>query len=252
MIDLLLSVQQLSQDRKESMFSLFDKHFSGVKQNDFEADLQAKHWVILLEDSNSGELKGFTTLRSDTMEFKQERITTLYSGDTIVDPSAWSQSRLPQAWITAVMRLCQHYDLQKLYWLLISSGYRTYRFLPTFWKEFYPCCTTETPAYERELMQFLGRSYFGELYDEATGVVRFPHAYALREGLREIPPGRLQNRHIRFFTERNPGHTQGDNLVCLTEISRNNLTRAGRRIWPDRPGTEQFEPQRFRVSATSV
>ena len=136
MKDLLLPVHQLSSERKDTMFALFNRHFSGVRRHEFEADLLAKQWVILLEDSDSAQLQGFTTLRFDTLEFQQEPITTLYSGDTIVDPSAWSQSRLVHAWIGAVLRLCQQYDGQRLYWLLISSGYRTYRFLPTFWKQF--------------------------------------------------------------------------------------------------------------------
>ncbi|MGK7906067.1 MAG: hypothetical protein AB4040_02405 [Synechococcus sp.] len=249
MKDLLLPVQELTRDRKDVMFSLFNKHFSGVKRDEFEADLMAKQWVILLEDSDLGLLQGFTTLRFDSLKFNQEKITTLYSGDTIVDPSAWSQSRLVQAWLAAVLRLCQQYDGQRLYWLLISSGYRTYRFLPTFWKVFYPCCTAETPTYEGDLMQYLGRTYFGDRYDETAGVVRFPHAYVLREELQEIAPGRLQNRHIRFFTERNPGHTQGDNLVCLTEISRENLTRAGQRMLPTQLVTNQLESHRLPVGA---
>ena len=35
-----------------------------------------------------------------------------------------------------------------------------------------------------------------------------------------------------FFAQRNPGHAAGDELVCLTEIHPDNLTRAGRRVWP--------------------
>ena len=34
----------------------------------------------------------------------------------------------------------------------------------------------------------------------------------------------------RFFREANPGWARGDELVCLTRVSRDNLTSAGRRI----------------------
>ena len=251
MKDLLLPVQQLSRNKTDAMFSLFNRHFSGVQREQFEADLLAKHWVLLLEDDSSNSLQGFTTLRLDSLQYKQEPLNILYSGDTIVDPSAWSQSCLVQAWISAVLRLCQRYEGQRLYWLLLSSGYRTYRFLPTFWKDFYPCCTTDTPVYERDLMRWLGRRYFGDRYDETSGVVRFPETYVLREKLQEIAPGRLQNRHIRFFTERNPGHVRGDNLVCLTEISRDNLTKAGQRMWPLHPSVTQVEESRISVGVSS-
>ena len=35
---------------------------------------------------------------------------------------------------------------------------------------------------------------------------------------------------VRFFAAKNPGHLQGDELACLTEITRPNLTRAGERM----------------------
>jgi hypothetical protein len=49
--------------------------------------------------------------------------------------------------------------------------------------------------------------------------------------LDELPSGRLADPHIAFFLERNPGWKEGDELVCLTEIAEENLTRAGRRMW---------------------
>jgi hypothetical protein len=36
--------------------------------------------------------------------------------------------------------------------------------------------------------------------------------------------------HIRFFLERNPGYIQGDELVCLIEISGENLHARMRRV----------------------
>jgi len=35
--------------------------------------------------------------------------------------------------------------------------------------------------------------------------------------LADVPPGACAIRTSRFFMSRNPGHAQGDELVCLTE-----------------------------------
>ena len=40
----------------------------------------------------------------------------------------------------------------------------------------------------------------------------------------------MNDPHVAFFLKRNPGHGDGDELVCLTELSDDNLTRAGRRM----------------------
>ncbi|MDJ0694121.1 hypothetical protein [Mastigocoleus sp. MO_188.B34] len=41
----------------------------------------------------------------------------------------------------------------------------------------------------------------------------------------------MTDPHIEFFDRMNPGHLNGDELVCLTEISETNLTPAGKRMW---------------------
>jgi hypothetical protein len=65
--------------------------------------------------------------------------------------------------------------------------------------------------------------------------VRFENPQRLRAGLDNVPAGRENDPHIEFFLACNPGHAQGDELACLTELSRKNLTAAGRRMMPARP-----------------
>ncbi|BAZ14937.1 hypothetical protein NIES4071_68070 [Calothrix sp. NIES-4071] len=226
----VLKIEYLSNTEQDAMYSLLDNHFEGVRRDVFESDLSNKNWVILLEDETQ-QLKAFSTLLIYTTQFEGETINIVYSGDTIVDPSAWSSSTLSRTWITSVQKIRRQYPEGKLYWLLISGGFRTYRFLPVFWQEFYPRYDKATPAHISELMHFLGYQRFGECYKHIAGIVRFQHPHVLRDRLKEIPSERLQDPHIEFFAKQNPRYIQGDELVCLAEISEENLTKAGRRIW---------------------
>ncbi|AFZ13093.1 hypothetical protein Cri9333_2221 [Crinalium epipsammum PCC 9333] len=226
----LIRNEDLLPNQRENMYLLISTHFNGVKREVFDADLLEKNWVILLEDEKKA-LQGFSTLKIYETEFAGEVISAVYSGDTIVDPNSWSSSVLSKTWINSVNQLRQQYSKGKLYWLLICSGYRTYRFLPTFWNEFYPRYATPTPAKTEALLKFLARNQFGKYYDEERGVVRFPCPQILKNELIEIPTERLKNSHISFFLQKNPGYIQGDELVCLTEISEENLTSAGRKMW---------------------
>ena len=213
------------------MYALLSTHFEGVRRDVFEADLAQKNWVILLKDKQSNQLKGFSTLLIYSTQFDGEILDVVYSGDTIVEPSAWSSSILSRTWIASVNQLRSQDTKSRLYWLLISSGYRTYRFLPVFWQEFYPRYERPTPAKIQGLIEFLAQEQFGKYYDRKTGIVRFPHPHYLSERLKGIPPERFKNPHIRFFATQNPGYLQGDELVCLTEICQENLTKAGKRMW---------------------
>jgi hypothetical protein len=227
----LIRTSELSEGDRASMYQLLNTHFDGVRSDVFQADLTEKNWVILLSDPATKTLKGFSTILMYETEFEGDRLSVVYSGDTIMDPSAWNSSALSRAWISSVNALRELYPHGKLYWLLISSGYRTYRFLPVFWKTFYPRYDCPTPDYDARLMNFLAHNQFGEHYDPDSGVVRFPHPHQLKGQLHGIPDERLSDPHIQFFNTQNAGHTQGDELVCLAEICAENLTRAGQRVW---------------------
>lgn len=224
---ILLPVKKLHQE-KEEMFCLFQSHFEGVSREQFEQDLSIKNWVILLKENQV--LKGFTTMLFYDAKFKNEQVKIIYSGDTITDPSMWSSPALAQAWVASIKAIHQEKS-EKLYWLLISSGFRTYRFLSVFWQLFYPCYKQETPLEIADFMNYLAQQQFAECYNVKTGIVSFPHPQLLRPHLSQIPDEKLKNPHIKFFLQKNPNYNKGDELVCLAEVSQFHLTPAGLRIW---------------------
>jgi hypothetical protein len=124
----------------------------------------------------------------------------------------------------------------RVYWFLICSGYKTWRFLPVFFREFYPNPDAPTPAHVQNILDALGERKFGIEYHKETGIVRLRTATPLREGVADVTEQRMRDPRIVFFTQKNPGYLQGDELACLTEISRTNLTRAGERMVGIREG----------------
>jgi hypothetical protein len=224
----LVPREGLTDSEREALFALLSAHFLGVTPERFAADLAEKDWILLLEED--GWVRGFSTLGiQETTGPDGELVTVVYSGDTIVERGAWATAALPKSWIAAVRALRERHPRGRLLWLLLTSGFRTYRFLPVFWRDFWPRPGAPTPTDFQALLDHLARERFGSLYQE--GIVRFPQPQVLREGLDEVPEGRLADLHIAFFLERNPGWVRGDELVCLAELSEGNLTPAGRRMW---------------------
>jgi hypothetical protein len=62
-------------------------------------------------------------------------------------------------------------------------------------------------------------------------VVRLPGNGAVLPEVGGLTPARLQNPHVACFARLNPGHSRGDELVCLAEIHPDNFTDAARRMW---------------------
>ncbi len=227
----LLCRDELSAADEAAMFELLQSQFVGVSWDRFQADLDTKNWVVLLDNRFPGKLAGFSTFALYDTRFERKDVSVVCSGDTVVDPSTWFQQALSCFWIGAINSLRRRLGKTQLNWLLIVSGYRTYRFLPVYWREFYPRHDAKTPPDSQEMIDFLARERFGFNYLKDKGVVRLPSPQRLRDGFHGIPPERLNNPHIAFFAERNPGHEFGDELVCFAELEHSNLTPAGARMW---------------------
>ena len=221
---------ELSDDERRSMFDLLCRHFDSVAREQFERDLFDKNVVLTLRDG-SGALVAFSTILAyETRSSGGSPVSIICSGDTIVDPANWNSAALPREWITAVKQLRASYPRGPYYWLLITSGFRTYRLLSTFWQTFYPRHDAQAPPDQQRLLDHLARERFGSAYNSSTGIVRFGRPQVLREHLAGIPESRLDDPHVAFFAQRNPQHFRGDELACLCELSDSNLTRAGRRM----------------------
>jgi hypothetical protein len=224
----LLPRAKLTSQQRTKMFQLLSGHFEGVSRAQFDQDLQEKNWIILLQRDD--RLVGFSTLLAYETLIGQEPVSVVYSGDTIVAREAWGSMALAQTWIASVNQLRTQFPRGRYYWLLLTSGFRTYRFLPLFWREFYPRFNAHTPDPIQCLLDRLAVERLGSQYDSMAGIVRFNHPQRLRNGLADVPDGRKANPHVAYFLTRNPGHGLGDELVCLTELHENNLTSAGKRM----------------------
>lgn len=216
------------------MYGLMETYFSGTSRRQFEADLEEKESVFLLRDSVSGQIQGFSTSMRLHARIADQDIVAFFSGDTIIAREYWGNSLLPRLWSQTVFAEAEHITAARprtrVYWYLICSGYRTFRFLPVFFREYWPNMYGPTPAHQRNILDTLGIQKFGNQYLRGPGVVRLRSATPLCDGISDITERRLTDPQVAFFARMNPGHARGDELASLTEITPTNLTKAGQRM----------------------
>ncbi len=235
----LRPVAALSAVERAAMRGLLEAHFSGVSEDGFAADLAGKTHALLLLDG--ARLVGFSTIAYELVEDAGERLGVIHSGDTIVDPAAWHAGALAPAWIAAVRHI--HASADPLWWLLICSGVRTWRFLPVCFRSWVP----QPDSGDAVLLarrDRLARRRYGAAFDPTSGIVRLARPQRLRAALQAIP-GHLHADPVNaFFFASNPGWRDGDELGCLCRLDDDaNLTPTGRRLlrlgrhqaaaWPD-------------------
>ncbi len=246
----LASVGEVTPFERDEMFALMEDHYANVHRSLFEADLAEKRWVILIHEPAADRLCGFSTqtmLAAEVAGFKKgsdpldlgeqtpfrnrRPVKALFSGDTIIQRDCWGDKALSHVWGRLALALIDAHPGEELYWFLISQGYKTYRFLPIFFREFYPRHDVPTPRWAQSVLDGLAGGRYPEQYDAASGIIRAnPLQYQLRAGLADVTSERLRDPHVRFFQARNPGHGRGDELCCLAPLTRENFTPAAYRV----------------------
>lgn len=208
----------LAEDDVKEMFSLFSTAFR-ADQGGFKSDLLEKQRVLRVRGEEG--LVAFSTL---TFYSPEPGVRVVFSGDTYVSPEARVGEGLPGLWARYVFAEMPREEGLDYYWLLLCSGYRTYRLLPTFFLHYAP--EPESHPTLCAKLNTWAKEIFGDSFER--GVVRPRFATPLKD---PDPPERLKSDpHVAYFMNSNPGYSQGDELVCLTSLQRENLTPAGLRL----------------------
>lgn len=232
-------IEQLSAKERDSMFALMQRCYDNTDRDAFEADLAAKQTVLRVFEPESGRVVGFSTqvLLETPVAGRVEK--ALFSGDTVVDPKSWGDNALANAWGNYSLRLMDQHE-QPLSWFLTTKGFRTYRYLPLFFRHFSPNYVRPSTSYERLLTDAFGSLISPMHYDPAHGVIRSSHGKDRVQRALGAPRDRARHDpHVRFFLETNPGHSVGDELCCLAPLSRHNFTAAAMRVINAKPLTSQ-------------
>jgi hypothetical protein len=240
----VLTTAEIDEELIRELFRVFEKVYDEVNLDLFSKDLQTKQYVVLLQDQTTHAIKGFSTQGVYDFDFRGEAIRVLFSGDTVVDPEYWGEQELVKGWCDIAARvLVTAPKKKKVYWLLISKGYRTYLYLPVFFCEFYPCYHQPVPEYHKSLLECLAKSKFGSDFNSNTGLVQFNHSLGqLKPYYSRISSTRIDDPHVNFFLKRNPTFASGTELVCLTEVSLDNTRSIGQRLLRKAVHRHQSQP----------
>ena len=228
----IVPVAALAAGEVRGLFALFSRHYEHVDAGRFEADLREKDCVILLRDSGTGAVRGFSTQQVLRFTVDGEALQALFSGDTIIDPAFWGDQELVRGWCRFAGGVRAAAPGTRLFWLLISKGYRTYLYLPLFFRRYLPAPGWSASPFEQQVIDTLAAVKFAPYYRRETGRLEFPDRRGnLTPALAAIPEGRRADPRVQFFLERNPTYALGTELVCLAEISPANMRSiAGRAL----------------------
>jgi hypothetical protein len=222
-------VSDLTRDEVRACFELLQRLFLGVAWEDFLRDLEEKDDVMFLRDADTHAIGGFSTLTELEIDVAGEPVPVVFSGDTAVLPEYRTSFGLGQELARHLHHAHERNPGRPVAYVLISKGWRTYKIMPFFFREFFPRHDAETPPFERALIEAFGASRYLDRYDE--GVIRFAGEPAPRvrpDGVDAEPA--KSDPHTEFFLRVNSRYLEGDELVCVARIHPTNYTGQLRRL----------------------
>lgn len=221
----------LSAAIRDEMYGLFARAYAGTDRARFDRDLAAKRDVLLLRRGD-GRIAGFTSLAVIDATDRGQPIRCVFSGDTLVDPAFWGSQALNFAWIRHIAAIRAEAPETPLYWLLLSKGFRTYRYLSTFARQYVPRRDAPDDPALGALRDRLAAGLFGSDFDPGRGVVAHdPPREHLAPALAGLPETGRAAIEARYFVRLNPGYARGEELVCLCPLDPGNMRPFARRLY---------------------
>ncbi len=215
--------EALTKSDKEVMYALMDTFYDNMTKENFLRDLEEKDYCIVLRDE-TGHIGGFSTQKLLHIPVGDTMMHGVFSGDTIIHKDYWGSMALFIEFAKFFFQFEEVYG--EFYWFLICKGYKTYKLLPTFFNTFYPNYKLVTPVSIKEKMDAYGMYCFPEDYDPQTGVICYKQQKdRLKEHVADITEDKLKDEHIAYFVKHNPEYIKGNDIVCITQISKDNLSK---------------------------
>jgi hypothetical protein len=216
----------LSNAQRRRMLALMHACYEGVDDARFCADFDAKQFVIVLEDEDQ-QLQGFSTLLLREEVLDGRVVDLVFSGDTVIDPAHWGSKALQTAFGTFCLQRKLLHPRRRLYWLLLSKGFRTYLLAVNYFPRTFPKRGVQAAPSLAAFRDRVATSLWGNAYKPALELLRHDTPRdRVRAPLAPPPPSALHNDDVRFFLEKNPHHADGDELVCLVGLPLRDLLRA--------------------------
>lgn len=219
----ILAQSELSTTDRKNLLMLQQEYFDNVVPEVFLSDLAEKDWIILIRD-DQGKVHGFSTIQLIWLKLELINHLYLFSGDTIIREEVRNNQSLAVAFIHFMYSLLKQFPSNPIFWFLISKGYRTYRFLPMYFKEYFPVHDKSIPEYYQQALDTVALFKYGQQYHPKEHLIRYnePRDY-LNPLHAQIPNGRLKDPDIEYFSRINPMFYKGEELTCIASIHASNF-----------------------------
>ena len=194
----------------------------------YEAKLRAFPEVALAR-TRSGVLVGIAAIDVYRADFRSETSTIIFTSSVVIDEPYRRHNVIQRIGLRFYLRARLNHAFRPIYWFFDTFSYKSYGLLPRNFVEYWPRYDRPTPERQAALIDHLAQNLYGAAWRPGQGIVERSGQKKLKPATAVVDAKLLADPHVRFFVTANPGHQEGDMLVCLCPLTLKNWLYAANR-----------------------
>ncbi|MEM9823374.1 MAG: hypothetical protein AAF985_19990 [Bacteroidota bacterium] len=248
----IVQQEALSPAQKENMWLIY-KHYYHYSKESFMARINRNTHFALYQ--RNGKIGGFTGLRINALLLGGRKRFLIYYGQTILPWGYKGATLLPLTALKLVLKHWKELLFQDAWFWYDSLTYKAYLISAKSLAEYYPNFRGSSPEYAKEMVDHLGKHYYGESYHPKTGTVSKSQNF-VKDKKRSIYERLLQDRDIAFYAKANPAYADGHGLITYAPINLANifalLGGSIKKRWKMSSWKKRFKPSTIKVLHRSL
>jgi hypothetical protein len=202
--------------------------FYDVERAFIEAELRSRERIALFRMNDA--LLGMASLHVHPARFRGRAIAVISTTHVLLREN-WRGRNLTQ-WLglRTYLRTRLRYPMRPIYWFFDAFSYKSYLLLPRNFVEYWPRHDQPTPEARAALIDELASRAYGPAWRPARGVAVRSGRIRLREAAAPLPSDGDPGPDVAFFARANPGHAEGDMLICLCPLTLRNWLSVARKM----------------------
>ena len=201
--------------------------FYDVERDYAEAELRKRERIALFR--MNGALLGMASITIYTEKFRGRRLAVINTSHVLIRENWRGRNLIQKLGFRTFLATRARFPFRPIYWFFDTFSYKSYLLLPKNFKTFWPRHDQPTPEPRAALIDHLATKAYGPAWRPARGIVVRSGQKRLRETAAPFGLGTDAIAELEFFACSNPGHAEGDMLVCLCPLTMSNWLSVARK-----------------------
>jgi hypothetical protein len=203
--------------------------FYDVEREYSEAELRRRQSIATFR--MEGVLVGMAALDVYLAEFRGRKLAFIATPHVLIREHWRGRNLVQKLGARTFLAARLRYPFRPIYWFFDTLSYKSYLLLTRNFATYWPRHEEPTPEPRAALIDQLATRIYGPAWRPARGVAVRSGQKRLRETAAPLVLGPDTSPDLAFFAHANPGHAEGDMLICLCPLTVSNWISVARKAF---------------------